>query len=566
VRTSFRLTKKIHRRGERERRSATFLRISLPSPKKANLFDKKKEFPCLNPLGSDTECCCVAAFPTLRVFFKALLTYGQKKPTLIIGLNLKKSLASCLLLNTIFHVQLVSAQNLKTQALPDADLLNLNPAHHLQFKSPSVFLSPRPRVSFNDKSSSEDDMTLVFTDTKNIEEEIALLYEWTTDFPGVEEWSERHGEFSPTEATLPSPSPSQQSRLETSADGGLGRSQDKTLLTKSLEPQMPEEVRLLEKSDRPNTAQHQDKFPQNINSVRDIPQKFLTAENLGVVELTPAQKNNWNQAQQDTSTPASSNPEVDDVLNKLDALPQQKFSVKVDTYRSSPGFTISNPNGYGADNNTIFLAADYQRRTRFTKKSDGELGFGVGLWNSVKAVGVELAYTINSFGTSRSEFGSGAFSVKVHRRIAEDMAVAVGWNQFARIERNPDAPLDYPKNSYYAVLTKIFKTQKFINEPFSRVAITVGIGGGQFLDFDRINEAFIKNEGPTGLGVFGSVGVRIFQPVSMIVEWTGQDLGAGLSIVPFKNIPLVITPAIRDISGAGDGARFILGTGVSLQL
>jgi len=65
--------------------------------------------------------------------------------------------------------------------------------------------------------------------------------------------------------------------------------------------------------------------------------------------------------------------------------------------------------------------------------------------------------------------------------------------------------------------------------------------------------------------VFGSLGVRVARPVSAIVEWTGQDLGAGISVAPFDNFPLVITPAVRDITGAGDGARFILGASVAIN-
>jgi hypothetical protein len=65
--------------------------------------------------------------------------------------------------------------------------------------------------------------------------------------------------------------------------------------------------------------------------------------------------------------------------------------------------------------------------------------------------------------------------------------------------------------------------------------------------------------------VFGNVAVRVAQPVSLIAEWSGQDLGVGVSVAPFKNIPLVITPAVRDIVGAGDGPRFVLGTGFAFK-
>ncbi|PAX60052.1 hypothetical protein [Brunnivagina elsteri] len=268
--------------------------------------------------------------------------------------------------------------------------------------------------------------------------------------------------------------------------------------------------------------------------------------------------------------PVLENPKPEEILEQLEKLPNTDIPLPPQDrgYLSSPGITISNPNGYGADNNTIFAVADYQKRTRFTRTSDGELAFGIGLGNAVKFVGAELTYTLNSLGTSQ-DLGSGAFSIKLHRRIAEDLAVAIGWNQFADVyigERRVD--FDYPKNSYYAVVTKVFKTREFINQPFSRVAVTAGIGSGQFLPFDTIRRAVSLGENPTGLNVFGSVGVRVFEPVSVIVEWTGQDLAVGLSIVPFKNLPFVITPAFRDIAGAGDGdgARFIMGAGVSLRL
>ncbi|WP_157780811.1 hypothetical protein [Calothrix sp. NIES-3974] len=262
---------------------------------------------------------------------------------------------------------------------------------------------------------------------------------------------------------------------------------------------------------------------------------------------------------------STNNQDINEILNQLEELPKQEFTIPIERgYLLSPALTIANPNGYGADGRTLFASASYQRRTRFTKTNDGELGLGIGVGNAVKSVGVELAYTLNTFGTSQ-DFGSGAFSIKIHRRISEDFAVAAGWNQFASILINPKVPFDYPKNSYYVVATKVFKTRPYISQPFSRVAVTLGVGSGQFLPFDKIQAAAARDEAPTGLGIFGSLSLRVLRPVSAIVEWTGQDLGVGLSIVPFKNIPLVITPAIRDITGAGDGARFIMGAGVGIR-
>jgi hypothetical protein len=249
--------------------------------------------------------------------------------------------------------------------------------------------------------------------------------------------------------------------------------------------------------------------------------------------------------------------EVPAIINQLDDAPKQTFATSNGNSRTlSPGFTISNPNGFGSDNNTIFLVTDYQGRTRYTNSNDGEAGIGIGLGDARKAVGVELSYTQDSFG--RNGKSGGGFNVKVHRRTSDDSSIAVGWNHFATIDSTNY--LDYPKNSYYAAYTKIFKTKEYLEQPLSRVAVTAGIGSGQFL-----NEAGASSKDPNGLNVFGTVAVRVAKPVSAIAEWTGQDLAIGLSIVPFENIPIVITPAFRDITGAGDGARFVLGTGISFK-
>jgi hypothetical protein len=276
-----------------------------------------------------------------------------------------------------------------------------------------------------------------------------------------------------------------------------------------------------------------------------------------------------------TTTPANPSNDSKDIQNQLDQIKNnQNQQADANTYnpKSSPAFAIFNPVGFGADRNLVFFSVDYQARTRYTNTSDGEAGFGIGLGDARESVGVELSYSINSFGSSAG-FGSGAFNAKVHKRIAEDTAVAIGWNQFAKIQFGGGANSisDYPNNSYYAVATKIIRTREDINDPFSRLALTAGVGSGVFLPFDESNDSLNRS----GLNVFGSVGVRIARPVSAVVEWTGQDLAAGVSIAPFENFPLVITPAFRDIAGISDskfpranpsgGARFVLGASVSFN-
>lgn len=252
---------------------------------------------------------------------------------------------------------------------------------------------------------------------------------------------------------------------------------------------------------------------------------------------------------------------------ELERVTKQEFDIRCNCYGGlSPGLTISNPAGFGADNNTLFLSGSYQSRTRFTNSSDGELGIGVGLFDARDALGLEVSYAINSFGRSQG-FGSGGFNVKLHKRLDDDFSVALGWNRFANVifGGGNNIDFDYPKNSYYLAATKVFATTENIDSFLSRIALTGGVGGGQFLSERTLQDAFAAGRDPSGLNVFGSLGLRIAQPISAVVEWTGQDLAAGLSIVPFQGFPLVISPSFRDITGAGNGSRFVLGTGISYQ-
>jgi hypothetical protein len=232
----------------------------------------------------------------------------------------------------------------------------------------------------------------------------------------------------------------------------------------------------------------------------------------------------------------------------------EENAVVEELIEGSPSLSIFNPTGYGADNNTGYLSATYQSRTRFVENDDGAVAIGFGFGDARDAVGVEVSYTLASvFGQNR-DAGTGGFNVKVHKQFADDWAIAAGWNGFVFLGED-----DGFEDSIYGTVTKVIRTQESLDSPFSRVALTAGVGNGQF----RTEQAL--EDGDDSVNVFGSAAVRVAKPVSVIAEWTGQDLAVGASIAPFKNIPFVITPAVRDITGAGDGARFVLGAGVGFR-
>lgn len=111
-------------------------------------------------------------------------------------------------------------------------------------------------------------------------------------------------------------------------------------------------------------------------------------------------------------------------------------------------------------------------------------------------------------------------------------------------------------SSIYGVATKVFPLRKDPAAPLSRFTVSVGLGSDCFLSEED------REDGVEGVNVFDSAALQVIEPVSLITEWTGQDLFLGASIVPFRGLPLVITPGIADVTGnAGDGARFIFGVG-----
>jgi hypothetical protein len=276
------------------------------------------------------------------------------------------------------------------------------------------------------------------------------------------------------------------------------------------------------------------------------------------IQLQPAKADNTNLLSQNSQA-------TTDLDRQLGELNSQKFPVAAPNSQGfglSPAMSINNPVGFGADGGVGFLSGSYQARTRGTSTSDGELGVGLGLFDATDAVGLELSYTINSFGTSQG-FGSGGFNAKLHKRFG-DSALAVGWNRFANVTfGNTATSTDYPRNSYYAVATQVIRTTEDVDSFLSRISLSAGVGGGQFLPYSTTS----TNLDPSGVNVFGSAAFRIAKPISVIAEWTGQDLAAGLSITPFGDgFPLVITPAFRDISGiTGQNARFVLGVGTAFK-
>jgi hypothetical protein len=136
-----------------------------------------------------------------------------------------------------------------------------------------------------------------------------------------------------------------------------------------------------------------------------------------------------------------------------------------------------------------------------------------------------------------------------------NLAIAYGWEDAIR----PNA-ID-AGTSMYGVLTSRINLRGDGSSFLSELIVSAGVGNGRFQ-----SETDFYN-GENHLNPFGSIGLRAFRPLTIIADWTGQDLMLGASIIPIPRLPLFITPSFADVTGkAGDGARFVMGAGLDFSL
>ncbi|MGB3207684.1 MAG: S-layer homology domain-containing protein, partial [Crinalium sp.] len=259
-----------------------------------------------------------------------------------------------------------------------------------------------------------------------------------------------------------------------------------------------------------------------------------------------------------TPTPTPTPPPVAEIpADELTALQDRIGTLENLRFRqiflSSPSYSGGSPSGFGLNFGDAFLGVGGVERTRFTQTADAGISAGFGLGDSARYLGLEIVPTISSL-TGDDAFQAGSVDFKVHRLLGPNLSIAGGIENLVQFGNQDIDP------SGYGVISKIFNLRPSTASAFSRLYTSVGAGGGRFRSEDDIDN------GNDTINVFGTVGVRVLEPVSAFADWTGQDLNVGLSLSPFRQIPLVITPSLQDVTGtAGDGSRFALSLGYSLS-
>ena len=216
-----------------------------------------------------------------------------------------------------------------------------------------------------------------------------------------------------------------------------------------------------------------------------------------------------------------------------------------------PGITLVTPTGYSAKWGDVFTSFSVNNRSRFGHIADGFAAIGMGFADPTEWIGIELTL---GFLNVKKIFNSGkGLSGKIGHTFSDGTSVAIGKLDFLQWPRNAADT----GSSEYLVVSRAFQLDYDATKNFSLLIVSVGVGDGQFKSDERF-----MTETP-GLGLFGSLSMRIIPPINLIANWN-HNLHMGASIAPFRQFPLIFTIGALDLlKTQGDGLRYVIGISYS---
>lgn len=222
--------------------------------------------------------------------------------------------------------------------------------------------------------------------------------------------------------------------------------------------------------------------------------------------------------------------------------------------RSSPSMGANSPIAFGGRTGDVFVGASATARARQVQAVDGTYGAGFSLGDPGRWVSLDV--TVISFSSFRSGFWKrGGVDLQLSRDLPGGFAIAAGWETALHWGRTDGG------SSKYAVVSKWLQLRDD-SQAFSAVMLTAGVGTGRFVYVDLASPT-----PPARANVFGSAAVRVAPPLSLIADWTGEDLTAMASIAPFRRFPLSVSAGFADITGrVGESPRFVASGGVAFNL
>lgn len=223
--------------------------------------------------------------------------------------------------------------------------------------------------------------------------------------------------------------------------------------------------------------------------------------------------------------------------------------------RVSPGVVFGSPVGFGAATGDVFIGingstSENQNDFIGDLDVDGSMAVGFGLGNPVEAVALEVAFNVISL---THAFGdSGAIALKLHKRVGQRGSIAIGTENTLAWGEAKDV-VDATTDTQFISYSHYFQLNPGNAANPGGLMLTVGFGQGRLGQLDD----------PEDAAPFISAGYNITRQVSVIADYAGEAANVGVSVVPFRTIPVSVIVGATDVTEERGDTEFALGVGYS---
>lgn len=218
--------------------------------------------------------------------------------------------------------------------------------------------------------------------------------------------------------------------------------------------------------------------------------------------------------------------------------------------------SIQTPTGWGAGFRTVFAGFGFSHRTPYLENADGVVSAGFGIGDPILGVGLQGTVTLRDMNEVTNFVGG----LKLHRWLAPGTSLALGVDGLFVDE----VEADYDNQSYYAALSHVVQGDGPLRRSRPGVGalhFTVGAGTGRFAERSPLDVQHGKD--PTGTYVFGNVAYEVVRNSNVVVEWSGINLNAGVTLgTAIGGTPVGFAVGLSELTSAsGNGARFVASGG-----
>ncbi|MCB0621691.1 MAG: hypothetical protein KDC43_03980 [Saprospiraceae bacterium] len=214
---------------------------------------------------------------------------------------------------------------------------------------------------------------------------------------------------------------------------------------------------------------------------------------------------------------------------------------------------VMTPSGQGAWGKQVFFSGMAMNKQPYSTEPLAVVTLGFGIGNPKKNLGVEIAGNMPYYDVV-------TLDVKLHKYLGLGTSLAIGSNNLFTTGLN----FDY--DNYYAVLSHDFRHNFHQRNPFSRLALSLGLGQGRTFS-TKWPKDLVRDKPDGGTRIFGAAAIRLGEHIRLEGEWTGVNLNSFLTFHrQFGRLPLGLHFGFADLTSySGDRILFVVGLGAGYR-